>query len=343
MTGAAGLVGSHLVERLLEEGLEVRALIRNTPLSVTHPNLEVVRGEIEDRARLFEVTEGVDTVFHTAARLAMLGGPSCSAEYRASAHRTNVGGTQNVVDACRERGVRRLVHTSSIDVCFDYRENLGMNRSTPYAVGVPCVYSETKILAEQAVLAANDEATLMTTALRPAGIYGTHSNLMLDGLFEQLLAGKFVATIGGPGALQEAVYVDNLVHAEVLAAKNLTPGSPVCGRAYFVTDNHRVPIFEFMRPFVEGLGYEMPKRSIPAGAMLAAAKCWQWLHFRFGAPAPSLAPHEVYKISVSHHGSIQEAHEDFGYTPLVPADRAMELCIEHYQKKRSARAGSGPC
>ncbi len=333
VTGAAGFLGSHLVRRLLDEGYSVRAVIRNTPLELDHPKLEIVKGEIEDAPRMLELCEGIDTVFHTAAHLALLGGSAASAAYRQTAYDANVGGVENLVAACHEQGVSRFVHTSSIDVCFNSEENVEMTGSTPYATNMSCLYTETKIEGEKVALAANGQRGLLTTSLRPDGIYGPGNNLMLDEMFTQVTKGRLVATIGFPGALHDHIYVDNLVHAEILVAKHLVPGSPVCGDAYFVTDNQPMHLFEFMRPLIEGLGYKMPRLNIPHRPVIAFLRLWQFLHFRIGLPAPLFGPHEVRKLAISHCASNAEAERDFGYRPTVRAEDAMEHCLTHYKER----------
>lgn len=333
VTGAAGFLGSHLVQALLDEGYSVRAVIRNTPLELDHPKLEVVRGEVEDADRMLEVCEGVDTVFHTAAHLALLGGAAASDAYRQAAYDANVGGVENLIRACVARGVSRFVHTSSIDVCFNSEENIDMDEHTPYATNMSCLYTETKIEGEKLVLAANGKGGLLTTALRPDGIYGPGNNVMMDGLFEQVTKGRLVATIGFPGALHDHIYIDSLVGAEILIAKHLVPGGPVCGKAYFVTDNHPMHLFEFMRPLIEGLGYKMPRLNIPYRPLIAFLRLWQFLHFRIGLPAPLFGPHEIRKLAISHRATSAAATRDFGYQPSVSPEDAMSRCLTHYRER----------
>ena len=341
VTGAAGFLGSHLVRGLLEEDHRVRAVIRNTPLELEHPNLEIIRGEVEDAERMMDACDGIDTVFHTAAQLALLGGSAASESYRRSAYASNVGGVENLIHACQVQGVGRFVHTSSIDVCFNSEVNIEMDEHTAYATNMSCLYTETKIEGEKRVLAANGKGGLLSTSLRPDGIYGPGNNLMLDEMFEQVTKGRLVATIGFPGALHDHVYIDNLVHAEILAARHLVPGSPVCGKAYFVADNHPLPLFEFMRPLIEGIGYRIPKLNIPYRPVLGFLRLWQYLHFRFGLPAPFFSPHEIRKLAISHRASNEAAERDFDYQPVVKPDDAMALCLTHYQKRlATVRAAS---
>lgn len=333
VTGAAGFLGRHLVHALLRHGYRVRAVIHNTKLSFEDSRLEIVHGAIEDRARMLELCADIDSVFHAAASMTLFGGRAVPESYRHASYATNVEGTKSIIAACQRRGVRRLVHTSSIDVCFNAEEDMHIDSRSPYATKLDDLYTETKIMAERAVLEANDDAGLFTTALRPDGIYGPESNVMLDRLFEQLVTGRFVATIGRPGAIHDHVYIDNLVHAELLAAKHLVPGSPVCGRAYFVGDNKPMPMFEFFRPMTEALGYEMPKIDIPAKPVMAAMRLWQYLHFRLGVPRPIFTPHELAKLTISHCGTNEEASHDFGYEPIVSAEDAMNQCIAYYERE----------
>lgn len=333
VTGAAGFLGSHLVRGLLDEGYSVRAIIRNTPLKLEHPKLEIVRGEVEDAERMMEACEGVDTVFHTAAQLALLGGSAASETYRQAAYDANVGGVENLICACHAQGVSRFVHTSSIDVCFNSEVNVEMDEHTPYATNMSCIYTETKIEGEKRALAANRQQGLLTTSLRPDGIYGPGNNIMMDGVFDQVIKGRMVVTIGFPGALHDHIYIDNMVHAEILAAKHLVPGSPVCGKAYFVTDDHPLPLFEFMRPLIEGLGYRIPKLNVPYGPVLAFLRFWQYLHFRIGVPAPLFTPHEIRKLAISHCATSDEAERDFGYRPPVKPEQAMARCLSYYKER----------
>mgnify|MGYP001812744652 FL=1 len=336
VTGAAGFLGSHLVQKLLDEGYSVRAVIRNTPLELEHPKLEIVRGAVEDADRMVEVCEGIDTVFHTVAQLALLGGAAASGSYRESAYAANVGGVENLIAACLAHGVKRFIHTSSVDVCFNSEVDLDMGEHTPYATNMSCLYTETKIAGEKAVLEANGKGGLLTTVLRPDGIYGPGNNIMLDEMFKQVTKGRLVATIGYPGAVHDHIYIDNLVHAEISIARQLEAGSVVAGKAYFVTDNHPLPLFEFMRPLIEGLGYQVPKLNIPYPPVLGFLRLWQYLHFRIGLPRPPFTPHEIRKLAISHRPSSEAAARDFGYAPIVSPEDAMARCLAHYRERLDA-------
>jgi len=331
VTGAAGFTGKRLVEALLDRGCKVRALVRNTPLDLEHENLECFRGDIQDAGKMQAACEGIDTVFHTAAHIATLGGSAASKEYRARAYAINVGGTANVIKACQSQGVRRLIHTSSVDVCFNSEEDLHMDEHTPYATRFVCLYTETKIEAERSVLAANGEQGLLTCALRPDGIWGDGGSLMFDQLIDQLKAGLMAARIGGDGAMHDHAHVDNLVHAHLLAADSLHDGAALCGKAYFISDGTPARMFDFVRPLFEGLGYKVPKPNLPAAPFRWVMTLWQWLHFKIGIPEPLFSPHELNKLTVSHVVYSDAAKRDFGYEPIKTVEQGMAESIAYYQ------------
>ena len=78
VTGAAGFLGRNLVKALLARGARVRALVRDTPLRLAHDRVECLMGDVTDQSRMEAACEGIDTVFHAAAVIALLGGRSCA-------------------------------------------------------------------------------------------------------------------------------------------------------------------------------------------------------------------------------------------------------------------------
>ena len=338
VTGAAGFVGRNLVRRLLDEGLPVRALIRSTPLELEHGNLECIQGDICDAAAMRKACAGVDTVFHTAALIALLGGRTVSKAYRDRAWEVNVQGTQNMIDASIACGTKRLIHTSSVDVCFAGDPLPNMDETTPYGEHFKSVYGETKSEAERRVLASGGSSTLRTCAIRPDGIYGAENNEMFDRFLAQLTAGVLVARIGSSDVLQDNSHIDSLVHGHLLAARNLVEGGVACGEAYFIGDEEPMNSFEFFRPVIEGLGYPYPKHEVPAWLIRPLLHIWQALHFTVGFPQPAISPHELDKVAVTHYASIEKARRHLGYEPQIGVSTALEECLKFYEKQIESKA-----
>jgi deazaflavin-dependent oxidoreductase (nitroreductase family) len=137
--------------------------------------------------------------------------------------------------------------------------------------------------------------------------------------------------------MSDNTFIDNLVDGQIEAARHLVPGSPLGGQAYFITDGVPINYFEFFRPIVEGLGFEHPKRRIPAAPLLALVTVWEFLHATIKIPRPMLTPMELRKIVVSHYNRIDKARRDFGWVPKVSMDDAMARCLEHCRELLARR------
>ncbi len=332
VTGGAGFLGRNLAYELVRRGHRVRVFDR-APIGYAHERLDVQRGDIRSYEDVRKACEGIDCVFHTAALLDFVG--FASRRRRERSHAVNVGGVENLVAACVDAGVRRLVHTSSNNVTFGDPVIDG-DESRPYAAPKD-LYTETKIEGERAALRADGLGDLHTCAIRPGGIYGPGEKLMLARVVEECASGRFVATIGDGTALSDNTYVENLVDAQIEAARHLVPGSPVCGQAYFVTDGHPINYFEFFRPIVEDLGFRFPVLRVPAGLLHPVVWIWERLHCAVGIPPPFLTRLELRKISVSHYNRIDKARRDFGWRPKVGVAEAMDECLAYCRDLLAAR------
>src|SRR5208283_1495985 len=116
VTGGSGFVGANLVTTLLDRGYQVRSFDRAPSPLPRHPHLEVLQGDVTDTAVCAKAVDGIDTVFHTAAIIELMGGASVTDEYRKRSFAVNVGGTENLAHAGQAAGVKRFVYTSSNSV-----------------------------------------------------------------------------------------------------------------------------------------------------------------------------------------------------------------------------------
>lgn len=336
VTGATGFLGGALVRDLLQRGHRVRGLdVRQS--DVSHERFEFVTGDVCKIADLERACSGVDTVFHTAAVL-IFAGLGKGKDYALS-HSVNVGGVKNILAASRASGVKRLVYTSSNNVTFGDPVVDG-DETWPYASDPADFYTETKILAEKAVLASNGKDGLLTCAIRPGGIYGPGDPLLLVRFLEALGGGLFVVTIGDGSAMSDNTFVENLSDGQIEAARHLVSDSPVPGQAYFITDGAPMNYFEFFRPFVKALGYKFPRWRLPAWPLTAVAWVGEILHWWVGTPMPQLSRLEVRKITVSHYSRIDKARRDFGWEPKISPAAAVELCIPYCREVLAARTGA---
>lgn len=332
VTGGAGFVGANLVTELLDRGHEVHAFDRAPSPLAEHPRLRVLQGDIRDPGDVAMSVDGVDTVFHTAAIIELMGGGSVSDQYRERSFAVNVGGTENLVRAGQAAGVKRFVYTASNSVVLGGEPIAGGDENLPYTTRFNDLYTETKVAAEKFVLAQNDVSGMLTCSIRPSGIWGRGDQTMFRRLFERLIAGHVRVLVGNRHARLDNSYIDNLVHGFILAAEHLVPGGTAPGQAYFVNDGEPVNMFEFVRPVVRACGQPWPRVWVPGWLVMPAMRLWQWLHFRCALPAPPLEPLAVERLSSDNYFSIAKARRDLGYEPLFTTEQAMRACMPYYTR-----------
>lgn len=337
VTGGSGFVGANLVTELLGRGHDVRSFDRVPSPLPDHPRLQVVTGDISNvddvAAAIGSGADAVDTVFHTAAIIDLMGGASVTDEYRQRSFAVNVGGTQNLVRAARAAGTKRFVYTASNSVVMGGQEIVNGDETLPYTERFNDLYTETKVTAEKFVLAENgveDGAGMLTCSIRPSGIWGRGDQTMFRKVFENVLAGNVKVLVGSKHSKLDNSYVHNLIHGFILAAEHLVPGGSAPGQAYFINDGEPINMFEFSRPIVAACGETLPKFRIPGRLALLVMRAWQWLHFRFGVPKPPVEPLGIERISLNNYFSIAKAKRDLGYQPLYTTEQAMAQCLPYY-------------
>ncbi len=212
VTGAGGFIGSHVVEALVREGARVRALCRYTSTSSrghlaglapdVAKSVEVVLGNVEDPAAMRALVKGADVVFHLAA---LIGIPySYVAPYQYVA--TNVTGTLNLLEAVRELGVAKMVHTST-------SETYGTARYTPIDEAHPLQgqspYSATKIGADKLAESYFLSFGTPVATIRPFNTFGPRQSAraIIPTVMAQLAAGRTTLRLGSLSPVRDMNYV----------------------------------------------------------------------------------------------------------------------------------------
>jgi nucleoside-diphosphate-sugar epimerase len=185
VTGGAGFLGQAICRGLQAQGHTVVSTQRRRSAELDAMGVEQRLGDLADAAHVQRALEGVEAVFHNAAKAGHWGSEQSYID-------ANVTGTTNVLDACRAHGISRLVYTSTPSVAHNGRVPCegGNEVNTPYAPSFKAPYPRTKQIAEKAVLAANGSpvaggGTLSTVALRPRLIWGPGDTNLLPRLVER--------------------------------------------------------------------------------------------------------------------------------------------------------------
>ena len=342
VTGGSGFVGANLVTELLNRGHHVRSFDRVPSPVPAHPRLEVLEGDICDAETVAKAVDGIDTIFHTAAIIDLMGGASVTEEYRQRSFAVNVHGTENLVHAAQKAGAKRFVYTASNSVVMGGQRISGGDETLPYTRRFNDLYTETKVVAERFVLAQNGVQGLLTCSIRPSGIWGRGDQTMFRKVFESVLAGHVKVLVGSERVKLDNSYVHNLIHGFILAAEHLVPGGTAPGQAYFINDGEPINMFEFSRPVVEACGQPWPKLRVPGRLVWFVMTVWQWLHFRLGLPKPLLEPLAVERLYLDNYFSIAKAERDLGYKPLFTTEQAMADCLPYYVDLFHRMKGAAP-
>lgn len=316
VTGGGGFLGSNLVKALLARGDQVRVLARGDYPELRALGAETVRGDITDAVATEKACEGVDVAFHTAAKAGGWGDPK---EFEA----INVTGTQHVVDGCRKAGVPVLVHTSSPSVVHGEGDLEGANESIPIATHFLAHYPRTKALSEQLARAASD-TKLKVVALRPHFIWGPGDRHLLPRLLSRAKAGR-LRRIGSRDPKSDTIYIDNCVHAHLLAADKLRAGAPLGGKAYFVSDDEPIGVWTMAEKMLAAAGAGPINRSVPPGVAYAVGSLLEGTYWLFRVQSePLITRFAVSELTHAQWFDISAAKRELGYAPKVTIAEGLE-------------------
>jgi nucleoside-diphosphate-sugar epimerase len=319
VTGGSGFIGARLVRRLVDEGRTVRALARSGAAAekVAALGAEPVRGELGEPAALTAAADGADVAFHLAAHLGEWGKWE-------DFERGNVVGTRNVLAACEEAKVKRLVHCGTEAALMAGEPLVHVDETAPLRPDSRAPYPATKAKAEQAVRGAAREG-FETVVLRPRFVWGKGDTTLLPEMVATVEAGRF-AWVGGGRNLTDTTHVDNVVEGLLLAAREGRSGE-----AYFVTDGEPVVFREFVTALLRTQGAEPPDRSLPAWvAMPMAHVCeaaWKLLPL---SGEPPMSAFRAWLLTQECTIDITKARTELGYAPVIGREQGLaELAAAH--------------
>lgn len=261
VTGGAGFIGSHLVDRLLERGRAVRVLDSlvvgrrgNLAQHDGNPRLQIIEADVADKSAVMAATDGVERIFHLAARADIV--PSIQEPL--AYFQANVDGTFCVLEAARHYGVKRLVYAASSS-CYGIPAQYPTPESAPADPRYP--YALTKYLGEQLVMHWANLYRLPAVSVRFFNVYGPRARTSgtygaVFGVFlAQLLAGKPLTIVGDGSQTRDFTYVSDVVDALIAVAE-----SEKIGEIYNVGSGRPVSVNELVRLLGSPPSVHIPKR-----------------------------------------------------------------------------------
>jgi len=313
VTGGGGFLGLAICRQLVDRGDAVCSFSRGDYPELAKLDVDQRQGDLADAASVSRAVAGCDLVIHVAARAGLWG------SYEAF-RLANVVGTEHVINACLEHGVRQLVYTSSPSVVFDGRDMEGVDESVPYPQHYEAHYPSTKALAERRVLAANGDR-LQTVSLRPHLIWGPRDTHIVHMIIKRGRAGQ-LRRIGSQPKLIDTVYVDDAARAHLLAADCLQAGnSTVAGKVYFISAGKPVELWDMVNHLLAAADLPPVNKTISPRVAYAAAWMAERVHGLLRLKGePRMTRWLVRELSTAHWFDISAARRDLGYVPMVTLD-----------------------
>ena len=324
ITGGLGFVGRSLVTRLAARGDEVRVGDIHDQGEVPQ-NAEYRRVDVTDYPSVRAAVAGMDVVFHVASLV------QTSQSNADTIWAVNFEGTKNIIDACREAGVTRLVYVSSASVVYEGRNIENGDESLPYSSKSQAPYADSKIAAEKAVLAANDSAGLRTCAIRHV-VFGPGDGRFLPALIERAKEGRLKYGVGRGRKISDFTYIDNLIDALVAAEEKLLGESMLGGEAFFVTNGEPMPFWDFVDKVLVAMNKPATTARIPFSIAYLAATVAEGINALKGNPTTQedgLTRFAIRYMCTHHYFSIDKARAKLGYEPAVSIDDGIARTIAH--------------
>lgn len=305
VTGASGFVGGAAVQRLVADGHQVSAMSRSggSDAKIHALGAEPVRCDLDTIAP--EHLRDVDCVIHAAAYV-QAWGP------KEAWFKSNVLGTQAMLDAAEGAGVKRFIHIGTEAAIVRGQHIRDADETYPLAPDSPYPYCATKAQAEQRVRAANKPDKFETIVLRPRFIWGPEDTKLLPMIEAMAKAGKWIWIDHGKAVIS-TTHIDNLVHAICLA---LTCGRP--GEAYFILDDGTISMKEMIGGMAASRQLILAERSIPSwfADMVAAVGETIWRMFGLqGRPPLMRLAAMVMSRDCTLNGA--KAKAELGYHPVI--------------------------
>ena len=319
VTGAAGFLGGHLADLLLERGERPRALIRpgESAGRLAAAGAEVHVADITDRAAIGTALHGVDRVLHCAARTGPWGP---DAEYL----ETNVRALQILVRRAMAAGVSRVVQVSSITV---HGNDVGGQADETAALRAEAnPYSRSKVAGERLLRRMIRDEGAPVTIVRPGWIYGPRDQASF-GRFARMTESGRMAMFGRGANHVPLVYVRDVAEGVLLASR--VDGAE--GRTYLLVNDEPVTQRQYLAAIADQLGVPPPRRRIPYRLALLGGTCAEGLGRLARRPQPPpVMRYGIQLLGGENRFDISRARRELGFAPQVGLAEGVRRSVEWY-------------
>jgi nucleoside-diphosphate-sugar epimerase len=332
ITGASGFLGLALTKAWLTKGHEIVSLTRHASEALHQLGVKQVLGDLAEAAPVHEAVEGADLVYHVAAKAGNWGRRQ---DYEAC----NVIGTQHILQACRQFGVRSLVYTSSPSVITQGRDLCGVDESIAYPEHYEADYPRTKAIAEQMVLA-SCTIDLCTVALRPHLIWGPGDTQLFPRIIDRGRKNRLIQ-VGDGRNVVDVTYIDDAVAAHVRAGicmQSEEGRARIGGKAYFISSETPVELWKMVGDFLAIEGLPPPRKKVSLATAVRIGSLFERF-FRFVGryDEPRITRWVAHELGTSHWFDIRAAKRDLQWAPESSIEAGLAALALSVGKVPSAR------
>lgn len=315
VTGAGGFLGGYIARELHQNDYEVHSFSRSKYQILEQMGVIEHQGNLENFENIKNALVGMDGVIHCASKVGMNG------NYQ-DFYNANVIGTENVIRAMKELGIKKLVYTSTPSVVFGKDDLINADETTPYPDKYLSAYAQTKMLAEKKVIEAND-ANFWSISLRPHLVFGPGDLNLIPRLLEARKKNK-LKIVGDGKNLVDVLYVENAANAHILALEALETNPQVRGQCYFIGQGP-VVLWDFINTILKHKGLPPVKKKIPLKiAYWIGAVIEFFLKITGNADLhPPMSRFIALQLGKSHCFSHAKAEKDLGFRPKYSIEDAI--------------------
>jgi len=326
VTGASGLLGRSVAQRLMEEGYRVTVLKRGTSAL---EGVDEVRGSLSDPAAVARATQGQDAVIHMAAKVSVSGAHEDFVE-------VNVRGTERLLEAARTAGVTDFLHVSSPSVAHSGASLIGAGAEPAdpdHALGS---YAKTKAQAEL-IAEAHGRSDLNVLILRPHLVWGPGDGQLTSRIIDRARSGR-MPILGSGAALVDSLYIDNAVDAFLAGLRRLPQ---IAGQRLVLTNGEPRPIGELITGMAAAGGAPAPRLRLAPGLAKAAGavveRLWAFSEKVAGprSDEPPMTKFLAEQLSTAHWFDQRQTQEALDWTPRISIDAGLKLLHEHIRSTGS--------
>lgn len=319
VTGATGKVGLHLVKKLVEDGEEVYALVKDkSKAGLLHKDVNLKFGRITDFTSVQNAVKGIDVVYHLAALV--LGYSMANKE---ELNKVNVNGTELLLKACAEERIKHFVYASSIAVYGDKPAELPVKETTECRPTTE--YGKTKLMGEQLVGRYAHDFT--SSSLRISIVYGHGFERAYFPLLELLERGKMQILGSGENRLP-FVHVSDVVEGLILSSKIRHRNA-----VYNIAEQESATQKKVFSLAARELGVSEPKgRMTPwlAKLLIRANNFWGSLRGK----KPKILPEYIDQLTSDRFFDISKARKELGYEPKVGIEEGIKEVVSYYLQSK---------